>query len=144
MRLQSDFNALLQVAMIDDKTLVLLGVGDIMFIIRSPPFSPNQNHKPAFISIISGTGEYDETVLLHALKSLLVVLKSLYFEKTPNEALVIEARLRPQQLNPKPLTVQQHYAKTCLAVEEMICGGVLELVDASESAKNFRMMLGEE
>jgi hypothetical protein len=29
-------------------------------------------------------------------------------------------------------------------VEEMICGGVLELVDASESAKNFRMMLGEE
>jgi hypothetical protein len=58
--------------------------------------SQNQNPKPAFISVISGTGEYDETVLLHALKSLLVVLKSLYFEKTPNEALVIEVRLRPQ------------------------------------------------
>jgi hypothetical protein len=77
--------------------------------------------------IISGTGEYDETVLLHALKGLLVVLKSLYFEKTPSEALIIE-----------------HYAKTCLAVEEMICGGVLELIDPIESAKNFRMMLGEE
>lgn len=43
-------------------------------------------------SAISGTGEYDETVLLHALKGLLVVLKSLYFEKTPTEALVIEVR----------------------------------------------------
>jgi hypothetical protein len=73
-----------------------------MFIIRSLPLSPNQNPKPAFISIISGTGEYDETVLLHALKSLLVVLKSLYFEKTPNEALVIEVYLRPQQLTPNP------------------------------------------
>jgi hypothetical protein len=31
-----------------------------------------------------------------------------------------------------------------LAVEEMICGGVLELIDPAESAKNFRMMLGEE
>lgn len=38
----------------------------------------------------------------------------------------------------------QHYAKTCLAVEEMVCGGVLELIDPGESAKNFRMMLGEE
>ena len=33
-------NTLLQVAMIDDKTLVLLGVGDIMFIIRSPRTQP--------------------------------------------------------------------------------------------------------
>lgn len=89
-----------------------------MFIIRSLPLSPNQNPKPAFISIISGTGEYDETVLLHALKSLLVVLKSLYFEKTPNEALVIEVYLRPQQLNPKPLTFS-----TALRQDMPCCGG---------------------
>jgi hypothetical protein len=91
------------VAMIDDKTLVLLGVGDIMFIIRWPsvvPSFPRTYVHP----VTSGTGEYDETVLLHALKGLLVVLKSLYFEKTPTEALIIEVfRLSPRT-HPNPLT----------------------------------------
>jgi hypothetical protein len=32
---------------------------------------------------------------LHALKGLLVVLRSLYFEKTPTEALIIEVRHPP-------------------------------------------------
>jgi hypothetical protein len=73
--------------MIDDKTLVLLGVGDTMFIIRCRRLATPRG--PLTV-LGSGTGEYDETVLLHALKGLLVVLKSLYFEKTPTEALIIE------------------------------------------------------
>ncbi len=81
--------------MIDDKTLVLLGVGDTVVIIRSL-HTPNYQLLCSLVTCVSsGTGEYDETVLLHALKGLLAVLKSLYFDKTPTEALIIEVPYNP-------------------------------------------------
>jgi hypothetical protein len=48
-------------------------------------------------------------VLLHALKGLLVVLRSLYFEKTPTEALIMEVRC------PAPLAAR-HRVTTAAAL----------------------------